>query len=85
MTYLQYAIIDELMKVAKELAATPSIISLACIPQKPFVRTTLLGASTIEQPESKKCSQGFMGSENDFITTLSFFELPPVVFLGTTT
>jgi aryl-alcohol dehydrogenase-like predicted oxidoreductase len=55
----QYAIIDELIKVAKELDTTASIVSLAWVQQKPGVSATLLGARTLEQLESNVKSMDF--------------------------
>jgi aryl-alcohol dehydrogenase-like predicted oxidoreductase len=55
----QYAIIAEVVKVAKELDTTPSIVSLAWVQQKSGVSATLLGARTLEQLESNVKSIDF--------------------------
>jgi aryl-alcohol dehydrogenase-like predicted oxidoreductase len=48
-----------LIKVAKELDTTASIVSLAWVQQKPGLSATLLGARTLEQLESNVKSTDF--------------------------
>jgi len=55
----QYAIVGEVVKVAKELDTKPSIVSLAWVQQKSGVSATLLGARTLEQLESNVKSIDF--------------------------
>jgi hypothetical protein len=44
-----YAIVDELVRVAKELATTPAAIALAWVQSRPGVRSTIIGARRIDQ------------------------------------
>ena len=44
-----YGIVDELIKIAKELGSTPARIALAWVQGRPGVTSTILGARTIAQ------------------------------------
>jgi len=46
-----YAIIDELIRIGKEVGATPASVALAWVRGKPGVTSTLIGARSIEQLE----------------------------------
>jgi aryl-alcohol dehydrogenase-like predicted oxidoreductase len=46
-----YDIIDELMRVAKELGTTPSRVALAWVQSRPSVTSTIIGARTMAQLE----------------------------------
>ncbi|WP_040628713.1 aldo/keto reductase [Mucilaginibacter paludis] len=83
----QYAIIDEVVKIAKELDTKPAIVALAWVQQKSGVSGTLLGARTLEQLESNVKSMDLKLPESaikrlDEISkpTLNF----PYDFLGNT-
>lgn len=83
----QYAIIDEVVKIAKELDTKPAIVALAWVQQKNGVSATLLGARTLEQLESNVKSMDLKLPESaikrlDEISkpTLNF----PYDFLGNT-
>ena len=44
-----YAIVDELLKIAKELDSTPARVALAWVQGRPGVTSTILGARTLAQ------------------------------------
>jgi aryl-alcohol dehydrogenase-like predicted oxidoreductase len=46
-----YGIIDELIKIAKELESTPARVALAWVQGRPGVTSTILGARTVAQLE----------------------------------
>ena len=46
-----YGIIDELLKIAKELESTPARVALAWVQGRPGVTSTILGARTVAQLE----------------------------------
>ena len=46
-----YAIIDELIRIGKEVGATPAGVALAWVRGRPGVASTLIGARSIEQLE----------------------------------
>jgi aryl-alcohol dehydrogenase-like predicted oxidoreductase len=47
-----YAIIDELQKISKELNATVAAVALAWVQRRPGVSSTIIGARTMEQLEA---------------------------------
>jgi aryl-alcohol dehydrogenase-like predicted oxidoreductase len=46
-----YAIVDELIRIAKETDSTPASVALAWVQRKPGVTSTIIGARTPEQLE----------------------------------
>ncbi len=46
-----YAVIDELLGIAKELAATPAQVAISWVQQRPGVTATIIGARTLKQLE----------------------------------
>lgn len=44
-----YAIVDELGRIARELATTPARVALAWVASRPGVTSTIIGARTLEQ------------------------------------
>jgi len=51
-----YAIIDELIRVARELDATPASVALAWVRGRPGVTSTIIGARTVDQLERNLAS-----------------------------
>ena len=47
-----YAIIDVLLRVAKEVYSTPARVALAWVQNRPGVTSTIIGARTLEQLEN---------------------------------
>jgi aryl-alcohol dehydrogenase-like predicted oxidoreductase len=46
-----YAIVDELVRIGRELSASPATVALAWVQSRPGVASTIVGARTIEQLE----------------------------------
>jgi aryl-alcohol dehydrogenase-like predicted oxidoreductase len=44
-----YALVDELIKIAKELDSTPARVALSWVQNRPGVTSTIIGARTLEQ------------------------------------
>ena len=44
-----YSIVDELIKIAKEIGSTPARVALAWVQGRPGVTSTILGARTLAQ------------------------------------
>ena len=51
LTERNYAIIDELVRIARDLNATPSAVALAWVQTRPGVTSTIIGARRIDQLE----------------------------------
>jgi aryl-alcohol dehydrogenase-like predicted oxidoreductase len=46
-----YAIVDELVRIGRELSASPATVALAWVRSRPGVASTIIGARTLEQLE----------------------------------
>jgi aryl-alcohol dehydrogenase-like predicted oxidoreductase len=44
-----YAIIDELVRIAREVSATPAAVALAWVQSRPGVTSTIIGARRLDQ------------------------------------
>jgi aryl-alcohol dehydrogenase-like predicted oxidoreductase len=51
LTEKAYAVIDELIKISKELESTPARVALAWVQRRPGVVSTIIGARTMKQLE----------------------------------
>ncbi|MEL7474057.1 MAG: aldo/keto reductase [Planctomycetota bacterium] len=52
LTERNFAIVDELIKIAEQVDATPAQVALAWVQSKPGVSSTIIGARTMEQLEA---------------------------------
>jgi len=51
LTEKAYAVIDELIKISKELGSTPARVALSWVQHRPGIASTIIGARTLQQLE----------------------------------
>jgi aryl-alcohol dehydrogenase-like predicted oxidoreductase len=51
LTEKAYAVIEELLKISREMDSTPARVAISWVQRRPSVASTIIGARTIEQLE----------------------------------
>ncbi len=74
-----YAIVDELVRVAKELDSTPARVALAWVASQPGVTSPIIGARTIEQLDDNLSAADIVLSA-DQIARLEKLSVPKLPF-----